>query len=76
MVSPFTRIPKNVLFVPFTCKAVEVMPWQDNVDAEVNAPDNVVVPACDSTGSRVPILPGTDSTGSYRVLLLYTTVRL
>ena len=31
---------------------------------------------CDSTGSRVPILPGTDSTGSYRVLLLYTTVRL
>ena len=29
---------------------------------------------CDSTGSRVPILPGTDSTGSYRVLLLYTTV--
>ena len=31
---------------------------------------------CDSTGSRVPILPGTDSTGFYRVLLLYTTVRL
>ena len=31
---------------------------------------------CDSTGSRVPILPGTDSTGSYRVLLLYTTVGL
>ena len=31
---------------------------------------------CDSTGSRVPILPGTNSTGSYRVLLLYTTVRL
>ena len=31
---------------------------------------------CDSSGSRVPILPGTDSTGSYRVLLLYTTVRL
>ena len=31
---------------------------------------------CDSTGSRVPILPGTDSTGFYRVLLLYTTVGL
>ena len=31
---------------------------------------------CDSTGAKVPILPGTDSTGSYRVLLLYTTVRL
>ena len=26
--------------------------------------------ACDSNGSRIPILPGTDSTGSYRVLLL------
>ena len=36
----------------------------------------VEYPCCDSTGSRVPILPGTDSTGSYRVLLLYTTVRL
>ena len=32
-----------------------------------------VVDGCDSTGSKVPILPGTDSTGSYRVLLLYAT---
>ena len=41
------------------------------------AADNLAVyRRCDSTGSRVPILPGTDSTGSYRVLLLYTTVRL
>ena len=46
MVSPFTRTPEKVeLFTPFTCKAVEVMLWQLIDDAEVNAPDNVVVPA-------------------------------
>ena len=45
--------------------------------AYLNANMSKGVPVhCDSTGSRVPILPGTDSTGSYRVLLLYTTVRL
>ena len=38
--------------------------------------EEVLKEDCDSTGSRVPILPGTDSTGSYRVLLLYTTVGL
>ena len=49
---------------------------RDDDDGDTNARRRIDLPPCDSTGSRVPILPGTDSTGSYRVLLLYTTVRL
>ena len=48
----------------------------DSGTEDVCHSDDLQSNQCDSTGSRVPILPGTDSTGSYRVLLLYTTVRL
>ena len=51
-------------------------PQSRGMDALAQIDTGCKVGGCDSTGSRVPILPGTDSTGSYRVLLLYTTVRL